>query len=96
MDGICVMMTNEEMEFICDVMWQSDISNKAIQIVKEALKKQIPKKPKCYEDKYMHCAKCNEFLGYKYMKYPTERNIIMFEETKHCWECGQLQDWSEL
>lgn len=55
--------------------------------------KAIGMKPKCYEDKYMHCPACDEFLAYKYSDYPNKLNTISFEALKYCWECGQKLDW---
>lgn len=57
----------------------------------KALEKQIPTQIKCYKDKYMHCPCCEEALGYKWEKYPTEG--INFEWLKFCWNCGQALKW---
>lgn len=64
-----------------------------INISIKALEKQIPKKAKCYEDKYMHCPCCDEAIGYKWEKYPTE--TINYDWLKFCWNCGQKIDWYE-
>lgn len=43
---------------------------------------------KCYEDKYIHCPCCNEFIGYKWEHYPNRLNKSLLE-FKYCWNCGQ-------
>ena len=57
-----------------------------LKVAKEALEKQIPKKPVDYEEcgvtryKTGRCSCCGEFVIQHY---------------KHCPECGQAIDWSE-
>lgn len=60
--------------------------------LKQLRNQQTPKKIKCYEDKFMHCPCCEEALGYKWKKYPTEKES--FDWLKYCWNCGQKLDWS--
>lgn len=58
------------------------------------LEKQIPKKPREYEDKYYGCPVCGNVLLHKWKKYPTvlmdKRNGLPF-----CLSCGQKLDWSD-
>lgn len=67
-----------------------DVECDALNMAIEALEKQIPKKMECYEDKYMHCPKCKEALGYKWKKYPAEKED--FSWLRFCWNCGQKID----
>ena len=67
-----------------------------LDVCEEALMKQIPQKPICYEDKHVHCPHCDEFIGYKWKHYPTEKET--FNWLNNCWNCGQAllwTDWSE-
>ena len=57
----------------------------------EALEKQIPKKPKCYEDKFIHCPSCGIGIGYKWECYPSKVNDYSY--IHHCYGCGQKIDW---
>lgn len=57
----------------------------------EALEKQIPYKPKEYEDKYYSC-KCRNAVLMKYKKYPTELMPKKFG-LDFCLCCGQKIDW---
>ncbi len=58
-----------------------------------ALEKQIPYKPKEYEDKFYAC-KCGNVLLMKWKKYPTELTPKS-EGLPYCLACGQKLDWSE-
>jgi len=57
-----------------------------------ALEKQIPFKPKEYEDKYYAC-KCGNILLMKWKKYNTELTPKS-EGLPYCLNCGQRLDWS--
>lgn len=59
----------------------------------QALEKQIPYKPREYEDKYYSC-KCGNVLLHKWKKYPGE---LMDKKMglPYCLNCGQKIDWSE-
>ena len=58
----------------------------------QALEKQIPYKPREYEDKYYSC-KCGNVLLHKWKKYPRE---LMDKKMglPYCLNCGQKIDWS--
>lgn len=57
-----------------------------------SLEKQIPYKPKEYEDKYFAC-KCGNVLMRKWKKYPT---VLMpkSDGLTYCLNCGQKLDWN--
>ena len=59
--------------------------DEGLKLIKAALEKQIPKKPKQFEDGWLtwHCSTCGLEVGSN-MKY----------KEHHC-KCGQLIDWSE-
>lgn len=60
----------------------------------DAMEKQIPKKPKEYEDKYYACPVCGNVLLHKWEKYPeklTDKN----DGLPYCLGCGQALDWRE-
>lgn len=63
----------------------------AIDVAIKSLEKQIPKEKVLYEDKFFHCPCCDEPLGYKWKKYPTEKES--YEWLKFCWDCGQALKW---
>ena len=61
----------------------------------DAMEKQIPKKPKEYEDKYYACPVCGNVLLHKWEKYPeklTDKN----DGLPYCLGCGQALDWREV
>ena len=68
-------------------------SFEALQMAIEALEKQIPKEPKCYEDKFIHCPSCGIGFGYKWECYPTKVND--YSHIQYCYGCGQMIDWGE-
>lgn len=57
------------------------------------IEKQIPFKPKEFEDKFYGC-KCGNVLLMKYKNYPTEL-MPKSEGLPYCLACGQKLDWSE-
>lgn len=59
----------------------------------KALEKQIPYKPKEYEDKYYAC-NCGNILLMKYKHYPT-KFTSKSEGLPYCLACGQKLDWSD-
>lgn len=60
----------------------------------KALEKQIPYKPKEYEDKYFAC-KCGNILLMKYrLRYPSELTPKS-DGLPYCLACGQALDWSD-
>lgn len=62
-------------------------------IMAMALEKQIPYKPREYEDKYYSC-KCGNVLLYKWKKYPRELTDKKMG-LPYCLNCGQKIDWGE-
>ena len=71
-----------------------------IKVVEEAcllavadIEKQIPKKPKEYEDRYYAC-ECGNILLPKWKKYNTEL-MPKSEGLPYCLNCGQALDWTE-
>ena len=68
--------------------------NVAIEMAINALKKQIPMKPDCIEDKMWCCPVCDNHLLPKWVKYPTEL-MPKTEGLPHCMSCGQKIDWNE-
>lgn len=65
----------------------------ALQMAIYSLEKQIPKKSKCYEDKFIHCPSCGIGFGYKWECYPTKVNDYSY--IQYCYGCGQRIDWGE-
>lgn len=59
-----------------------------------AREKQIPKRPKEYEDKYYGCPTCGNVLLHKWEKYPDKltdkRNGLPY-----CLGCGQKLNWED-
>lgn len=89
----CIQTIIEEIKFLNSrqtPMLQEN-TNKYIAMI-EALEKQIPYKPKEYEDKYYGC-KCGEVLLEKWELYPTK---VMSKSwgLPYCLNCGQKLDWS--
>lgn len=73
---------------------ESDVAEAEIDFNRaiEALEKQIPKKPKEYEDKYYACPVCGNVVLHKWEKYPeklTDKN----DGLPYCLGCGQALDW---
>lgn len=68
--------------------YYSDEFCQALDIAINAIKKQIPKKPDCIEDKMWCCPVCDNHLLHKWIKYPT-RLMPKAEELPHCMSCGQ-------
>lgn len=64
----------------------------SLELATAALQRQIPTKPKEYEDKYYGCPTCGNVLLYKWKKYP---DILMPKEKRlpYCLGCGQAIDW---
>ena len=62
-------------------------------IMAMALEKQIPYKPREYEDKYYSC-KCGNVLLYKWKKYSRELTDKKMG-LPYCLNCGQRLDWSD-
>lgn len=91
-------MTHEEaikaFKPITDNEAYTDNFQDACKMAIEALEKQIPKKPKEYEDKYYACPACRNVLLHKWEKYPTK---LMDKDNglPYCLNCGQAIDWSE-
>ena len=60
----------------------------------EALAKQIPKKPKEYEDKFYACPVCGNVVHHKWAKYPIK---LMPKSVglPYCLNCGQRLNWRD-
>ena len=63
-----------------------------LDICKEALEKQIPKKPGIIEGKMWVCPTCNNNLLWLYEKYP-EKKTELNKGLPFCLSCGQAIDW---
>ena len=68
--------------------------NEAFDVAIEALEKQMPKKPKEFEDKYYTCPECGNLLMYKWMVYP-EKLMPKSNGLPCCLNCLQAIDWSD-
>lgn len=66
----------------------------ALTMAISGLQKQIPMKPKEYEDKYYGCPVCGNVLMYKWMVYP-EKLMPRSDGLPYCLTCGQAIDWSD-
>ncbi len=77
----------------CDTSYGIAV-NESYKMAITALEKQIPKKPKEYEDKYYACPVCDNILMHKWEKYP---EILTDKKNglPYCLCCGQKLDWSE-
>ena len=60
-----------------------------------ALEKQIPKKPKEYEDKYYACPNCGNVTMMKWERYP-DRLMDKSNGLPYCLGCGQRLDWEGI
>ncbi|NLE23749.1 MAG: hypothetical protein GX625_00165 [Clostridiaceae bacterium] len=63
-----------------------------LDICKEALEKQIPKKPEIIEGKMWVCPNCDNNLLWLYEKYP-EKKTELNKGLPFCLSCGQAIDW---
>lgn len=64
----------------------------AITLAKEALVKQIPRKPYTFEDEsgsMLKCPICETFIRYR-----DELSHSFLQNNKYCAKCGQAFDWS--
>lgn len=66
----------------------------ALDVARIALEKQIPKKPKEYEDKFYACPICKNVVLNKYEKYP-DKLMDKSNGLPFCLGCGQKLDWSD-
>ena len=79
----------------CDGYQKDDTcENCEINAAIEALDKQIPKKPKEYEDKFYSCPNCENILLMKWKKYNTEL-MDKSNGLPYCLGCGQAINWSD-
>ena len=60
----------------------------------EALEKQIPMKPKEYEDKFYACPVCGNVVLHKWVKYPTKL-MPKLAGLPYCLNCGQRLNWRD-
>lgn len=80
---------------VAEVEWNYPMEyTVAFEIAIEALEKQVPKKPKEYEDKFYACPVCGNVVNHKWVKYPT---ILMpkLVGLPYCLNCGQRLNWSD-
>ena len=68
-----------------------DVDPWAVEIAVEALKKQVPKKPKVPIDTWV-CPVCGRDVEYQVM---LGENIIFGGQHDYCPKCGQAIDWSD-
>lgn len=90
----------QNIEILLDQLAQNRLEEEFLNTIKSygedimamALEKQIPYKPREYEDKYYSC-KCGNVLLHKWKKYPGE---LMDKKMglPYCLNCGQKIDWS--
>ena len=66
----------------------------ACMIACDTMRKQIPYKPKEYEDKFYAC-KCGNCVLYKWEHYPDVLTPKEIEGLPYCLACGQKLDWRE-
>lgn len=59
-----------------------------------AREKQIPKRPKEYEDKYYGCPTCGNVLLHKWEKYP-DKLMDKRNGLPYCLGCGQKINWED-
>ena len=85
---------NERIDIIKRVFPEITDYLEALELSAKALKKQIPMKPDCIEDKMWCCPVCDNHLLPKWVKYPTEL-MPKTEGLPHCMSCGQKIDWNE-
>lgn len=81
----------ESEEAVC---YLTGVDAPALEMAINALKKQLPKKPDCIEDKMWCCPVCDNNLLHKWIKYPT-RLMPKSEGLPYCMSCGQAIDWSD-
>ena len=70
------------------------ISDEAIDIAIDCIEKQIPMKPKEYEDKFYACPVCGNVVQHKWVKYPTKL-MPKLAGLPYCLNCGQRLNWSD-
>lgn len=75
-----------DIDYDCD--FKSEFSY-AIDVAKDALEKQVPKKPKKDEYGFYHCPHC----GADYDSLMHDSNLSC--TYNYCTECGQKLDWSK-
>ena len=88
------MTESEAIKVLNMIVTHEPLSTMAKEMSIKALKKQIPMKPDCIEDKMWCCPVCDNHLLPKWAKYPTEL-MPKTEGLPHCMSCGQKIDWSE-
>lgn len=98
-------MSMTESEAISRIKYRIDTASKAVgkgedgkafedlELAINALEKQIPKKPKEYEDKFYACPICGNVLLHKWKKYNTKLTDKS-NGLPYCLNCGQAIDWS--
>ena len=86
------MTESEAIKVLNMIVTHEPLSTMAKEMSISALKKQIPKKPDCIEDKMWCCPVCDNNLLHKWIEYPT-RLMPKSEGLPYCMSCGQAIDW---
>lgn len=79
---------------LTELKMDTEAIREAYELAIEDMQKQIPKKPKEYEDKYYGCPVCGNNLMHKWLIYP-EKLMLRSDGLPYCLGCGQAIDWSE-
>ncbi len=90
------MTLNEALKIVteCGLNVEAPAHDEVMKQITEALEKQIPYKPKEYEDKFYAC-KCGNCVLYKWEHYPDVLTPKEIEGLPFCLGCGQKLDWSD-
>ena len=79
----------------CTAYSCEDCDNCVFGIVIKALEKQVPKKPKEYEDKFYACPVCGNVVQHKWVEYPTKL-MPKLAGLPYCLNCGQRLKWEDI
>ena len=80
---------------IAEVEWNYPMEySVAFEKAIEAMTKQIPMKPKEYEDKFYACPVCGNVVNHKWVKYPTKL-MPKLAGLPYCLNCGQRLNWTD-
>ena len=79
---------------LTELKMDTEAIREAYELAIEDMQKQIPKKPKEYEDKYYGCPVCGNILMFKWLIYP-EKLRPRSDGLPYCLGCGQAIDWSD-
>ena len=79
---------------LTELKMDTEAIREAYELAIEDMQKQIPKKPKEYEDKYYGCPVCGNNLMHKWLIYP-EKLMPKSNGLPCCLNCLQAIDWSD-